>query len=145
MISQILGSTNTSLGNGFYSIKLVQGMNLESCLSICLKNSFNFAGLSQLVLNNLFSSLQFVKTNVFQFWRGTTCQCGNTLKLGTASSSLCTTKCIGNNNQLCGASNNFNVYTTKSKMFMHLNVKSLDKVNLIFQKMIIPITLYVFQ
>ena len=47
MVSQIAGSTNSSLASDFYSIKLTSGMTVESCLSVCFKNSFLFAGLTQ--------------------------------------------------------------------------------------------------
>jgi hypothetical protein len=46
MISQLLGSTNTALVNGFNMFKL-SSMTVDTCLSVCSTNSFLFAGLTQ--------------------------------------------------------------------------------------------------
>ena len=45
------------------------------------------------------------------------CQCGNSLRFENVTSSLCTSKCNANNNQLCGVDKYFNVYTTTGLNF----------------------------
>ncbi len=51
------------------------------------------------------------------FPSGIWCECGNKLRFNTVNSSMCISVCRGNNNEACGGSALYNVYSTTGLFF----------------------------
>jgi hypothetical protein len=119
LISQIPGISSTYLlVNGFYMFQLANGMTVESCTKICFANTFLFSGIGGLGLFHSFCELKisFELVLINYFNSGCWCECGNSLRFNSVSTSMCISGCNGNSKEACGGSTYFSVYTIPGRL-----------------------------